>query len=655
MKLVIVESPNKTKKIQQYAGSGYKVAASMGHIRDLPEKEMGVEPPEYRPKYQVTKPDVVKKLKALAKDSDEVILAMDLDREGEAIAWHLYKALGLKKASRVTFAEITKDAVTKALKNPGQIDIKMVAAQEARRVLDRLVGYKVSFPISKIVGQKASAGRVQSLALRMVAEREIEIANFKPTKHFGVTAHFDTNGSHWKASWKPILPKGQQYFTDKDFAQKVVDSVKTLHVDKVDQKESRKKAPPPFTTSTLQQAASVRYKMGAKKTMDAAQKLFEAGLITYHRTDNPNLSDEAISKVRQYLTDKGYSEYLPKNPNTWKAKKDAQEAHEAIRPTDIENKSPDVNNETEKKIYDLIWKRTVVSQMSDVIFDVTTVDMSSVEKIDDKPQYFQAIGRVVKFSGWQKFGKDEADESEKEEAQTLPKIDQGVRLTPEELSLEEKMTKPPPRYTEASLIKKLEKEGIGRPSTYASIINTIFQRQYVQDQKNKLFATELGLAVHKALQGRFAFYEIPYTRSMEEHLDQIASGKNNFKDVISSLDTEIGKDLQKLDDLPKEEMKPVQSETIGKCPVCGSAVYENTKAFGCSAWKTDGCKFAIWKNCLSKLGKSSITKSQAKSLLKREKVDMKNLKSKKGNKFSAKAELQEDPKYGWQVKLVFDK
>lgn len=656
MKLIIVESPNKIKKIQKYVGSDYKVSASVGHFRDLPEKEMGVEPPDYIPKYVITKPDVVKKLKGQSKTASEVILATDLDREGEAIAWHLHKALGLKTSKRVVFNEITSKAIKKALSSPGVIDMKMVAAQEARRVLDRLVGYKVSRPLANSVGQKASAGRVQSLAMRMVVERELEIKNFKPTDHFGVTAHLLTDKKKWQAVWQPKLPKDQQYLTDINVAQAVVDGVKTLDVLSVQKKETRQRPYPPFTTSTLQQAASVVFKFGAKRTMDAAQKLFEGGHITYHRTDSPNLSDEAIEAVRKFLSSCGLSDYTPDKPNKWKSKADAQEAHEAIRPTDVGVKEPDdLGSEDEKKLYRLIRERTIVSQMSDAVFDVTTVSLESGEQVGGEKQKFQATGRVLKFAGWKKFDKGESENEKEGDMQALPDIKEGATLQPEKLVLDKKTTKPPPRFTEASLIKKLEKEGIGRPSTYASIMTTIFARKFVRSEKSKLIATELGMAAHESLKGKFQFYEVPFTREMEKHLDKVAKGKTKFKEVVSLLDTQLSKDLENfIATVPQKKSPVMQGEIVGKCPVCGEKVVENKKAFGCSAWKSSECKFSLWKNCFHRLGKKDLTAKQAKQLLSGKELGLKNLKSKKGNTFSAAAVLEEDPKYGWQPKLKFN-
>lgn len=656
MDLIIVESPNKTKKIQSFLGSGYKVAASAGHIRDLPEKEMGVEAPDYRPKYVLTKPDVVKRLKGLAANASRVILATDPDREGEAIAWHLQQALGLKNPVRVAFHEITEKAIKKALQETGTIDKNLVAAQEARRILDRLVGYKVSRPLSNAMGQKASAGRVQSVAMRLVVEKELEIAAFKPTNHFGVSAILETDGLNWQAQWKPVLAKDQEYMTDKARAQQVASTVKRLEVLDVEMKAKARKAPAPFTTSTLQQATSAALKMNPKRTMDAAQKLFEDGLITYHRTDSPNLSDEAIEDIRAYLTSEGLQKYLPASPNRWKSKSGAQEAHEAIRPTHITDKSPSVEDQDAARLYQLIWTRAVASQMADAQYDATVIKMRSVEPVDGETQAFQANGQVMTFAGWTRLtAKDAADEEEKDSSgeQSLPAVQRGQILTPSQMRLLEKVTQPPPRYTEASLVKKLEAEGIGRPSTYASIMTTIFARKFVEAQKGKLFATALGMAAHEALKDRFDFYAISFTRAMEEELDKVADGKGQCRALIAKLDGQLDKDLEQLNQAPRPTAPVMEQEILGQCPECGKPVTESPKAYGCSAYRDTGCKFAIWKDGLKRLGKKSLSKTEAKGLLAGKPVPIKGLKNSQGKTFEATGKLQKHEKYGWQVGLDF--
>lgn len=654
MDLIIVESPNKTKKIQSFLGSGYKVAASAGHIRDLPEKEMGVEAPDYRPKYVLTKPDVVKRLKSLAANASRVILATDPDREGEAIAWHLQQALGLKNPVRVAFHEITEKAIKKALQETGTIDKNLVAAQEARRVLDRLVGYKVSRPLSNAMGQKASAGRVQSVAMRLVAEKELEIAAFKPTQHYGVAADLMTDGIPWKADWKPPLPKGREYMTDKALAKRVQETVKNLKVLAVEKKKKSRKAPAAFTTSTLQQAASVALKMNPKRTMDAAQKLFEEGLITYHRTDSPNLSDEAIQDIWTFLRKEGLGDFAAKSPNQWKSKAGSQEAHEAIRPTHISDTRPSVQDPDAAKLYQLIWQRTVACQMADAHYDVTAIKMASVELVDEVPQTFLATGQVMTYAGWTKLtAKDAADEDNLEKDQSLPILQQGQTLTPTALRLLEKTTQPPPRYTEASLVKKLEAEGIGRPSTYASIMTTIFARKFVEAQKGKLFATALGMAAHEALKDRFDFYAISFTRAMEEELDKVADGKGQCRALIAKLDGQLEKDLEQLKRAPRPTAPIMEQEILGQCPECGKPVTESPKAYGCSAYRDTGCKFALWKDGLKRLGKKNISKTEAKNLLAGKSVPIKGLKNNQGKTFEATGKLLKHEKYGWQVGLDF--
>lgn len=560
-KLMIVESPAKAKKIQTMLGAGYVVMASMGHVADLPKKKMGVSPPKYNPEYDVVKPDVIKKLRNAARNATEVILATDPDREGEAIAWHLQTLLKIKDAKRVTYGEVTKKVICEALDGPRKLNMKLVRAQEARRVLDRLTGYRVSPVLSDMAGTKLSAGRVQTPAVMLVVLREREIQGFVSTTHYGVMAKFSTDGKEWAATWnfKPLLKnKDEKYWVDREYAAAVAAQSEEFTVSGVETKKRERKAPAGFITSTLQQAASSALKFKPKKTMDLAQQLFEGvegngqGLITYHRTDSPNMSDEAISGLWKHLRSEGLGDYVPAVKNTWKAKASAQEAHECIRPTYFDDRRPAGLNADQAKLYDLIWKRAVASQMKPQVLDDTLVELLTND-INGCPQSFIARGSVELFPGWTKVyagkedfsvkeGKDEGDD------QNLPFLKNGQHLIPGPgaVKLQEKKTQPPLRYTEASLVKKLEDEGIGRPSTYASIIDTLYRKEYVADKEGKLVPTQSAFVVVDALVGRFRFADLGYTRDIEAELDKIVEGKAEYVAVISGVDQQLDLELKVL-------------------------------------------------------------------------------------------------------------
>ena len=573
MNLLIVESPNKIKKIAKILGSDWKVMASVGHIRDLPTKEMGVSPPNFKPTY-VTNPKSKKTigyLKAAAAKANDVYLATDPDREGEAISWHLEKSLHLKNPIRVTFQEITKKAVLKALETQGIINYPLVRAQEARRVLDRLVGYMVSPALSKLKQQHLSAGRVQSVALRLVVEREREIENFKPTHYFVVRVLFETDGIKWFADWntRDMLPKGQKYLTDKTLANSL-SGLRDFTVAGIDKKETKSAAPAPFTTSTLQQAASVSLRYNPKQTMQLAQKLFEEGLISYHRTDSCNLSGDAIEAIHAWLNSHCLGAEVPDTPNTWGSKANSQEAHEAIRPTDIEHREISLGDPKAEKLYSLIWERTVASQMRPAIFDVTIVHLRSVDEVANKKQPFISKGRVLRSPGWLKLTEDKTQESDsesKDDEQKLPDIKETATLTAFDGSVLAKETKPPPRYTEASLVKKLDKEGIGRPSTYASILDNIKHREYIEIIKRKLHATDLGKSVNDALVGCFNFMEYAFTKDMETTLDKVASGKEMYLPTVSQFHAQLTQDIKKMLGANKA-FTTEENLTQHACPAC---------------------------------------------------------------------------------------
>lgn len=586
MKLMIVESPNKTKKITSILGGDWKVVASVGHVRDLPSKSMGVSSPNFVPEYEPTDrgKDVLKRIGSDIKAASEVYIATDPDREGEAIAWHLYDALKIKSYKRVTFNEITKSGIEAGLKAARSIDFKVVAAQEARRVLDRLVGYTVSPALCTIFNMRLSAGRVQSPALKILVEREREIRNFVSRKHYAVEALLP-----FKATWNFANFTDEKIFIDKSFADKIATKNSFEVIDCV---ESQKSFSPsaPFTTSTLQQAAGASLNMGAKKCMEVAQELFAAGLITYHRTDSFNFSDEAISEIRTYA--KGNNLPLPDAPRKFKTKSGAQEAHEAIRPTHIDDKTPNGLGVEASRLYEMIWKRAVSSQLAEAIYDVRKVTLSAGTE-NGKDVIFTATGSMLKVKGWKFLVEKEAENEEADDPEMsnkVPALNKGQKLIAESVSVLEKNTTPASRYTQAKLVKKLEDEGIGRPSTYAAIIDGLLYRGYAEEQKKLFIPTELGEKVYDKLNGKFSFMELAFTKEMENDLDLIASSEVQYKDAITksydllmkempSLNAEIGKS----DGMPQIE-----------CPSCKKGNLRRVKGqngffWGCSDY-ANGCK-----------------------------------------------------------------
>lgn len=574
MKLLIVESPNKVKKIQGFLGDGWKVMASVGHVRDLPRKELGVDEKTFQPKYVFIPPfnrgggkpfpggkERVARIAKVAKNAEAVYLATDPDREGEAIAWHLNSAMSLDGAWRVTFPEITEKAVKAAIAAPRRIDCDLVRAQEARRVLDRLYGYKVSRILSNHAGDKRSAGRVQSPAVRLVVERERAIRHFKPTSHYGVELSFDGD---WKAKWSfdALLPATEKYWLDKGFAEKVA-AVRKVQVARYDVADKRQAPPAPFTTSSMQQAASVKIKLRPKACMDAAQKLFEAGAITYHRTDDPNLSEEAFDDIEGYAKTKA----LPVNGQhrKWKSKGGAQEAHEAIRPTHIDVESAG-DDDAQQALYGLIRGRTLAAVLEDAVFSVRTAILES-DMVDDHPIIFLASGKTLKTPGWKVVyddTKDDDGDTESEADNPVPALQKGESLTALDGRVVSKKTKAPARYTEASLIKDMEGRGIGRPSTYAAIMENIINREYVNvDKKRKLHAGETGESIIDALAGNFRFVDLAFTAELEDQLDKIAHGNLTYGRVVGAAARELNTELGSV----KADNPPAYP-----CPECGSAM-----------------------------------------------------------------------------------
>lgn len=586
-KLLILESPGKVKKVQEILGSGWKVAASVGHVRDLPVKEIGVAAPDFKPQYLPTDrgKEVLSRLAGLVKNAEEVFLATDPDREGEAIAWHLQDALKLKNAKRVTYAEITESAIRAALSVPRSIDMALVAAQEGRRVLDRLCGYLVSGPLSNAAGEKLSAGRVQSPAVRLVVEREREIKAFASTTHYGAELTFEnvdniTDG--WKASWmvKPWIEDGQEYLLDKSCAEKAA-ALRTLDVLDCTESESHTAPPAPFTTSTLQQAASSSLKFTPKQTMQLAQRLYEQGVISYMRTDSPNLSQEAVQSIRAFCESRGWP--LVEAPRKWKSKEGAQEAHEAVRPTHIEIEEAGETAD-EQALYRLIRLRTLASQLADAVFAVRTLKLTAT--MDGKEALFEAKGRTLLSPGWKVLQQADIseDDMETEPANPVPAMKPDTQATALSGAVLTHKTKPASRFTEASLIRELEKRGIGRPSTYAAIIDTISSRNYVTTEKRFLVPTPLGEKVVSGLCGHFSFIEYDFTRTMEQSLDDIAEGKAEYRAVIASAYDRLSREVQAF------------AKATGKvCEKCGKSMVHRVKKpgkdgkggydfWGCSGW-----------------------------------------------------------------------
>lgn len=560
MKLVIVESPAKAKTINAYLGDEYTVIASVGHIRDLPKSNKDAVDIEngFTPKYVVTpgKAEVIKKIRTAAEKAQEVFLATDPDREGEAIAWHVAEAASLKKAQRVVFNEITKEAVTAAIHNPRPIDQNLRRAQEARRVLDRLVGYDLSGLIWKKVRYGLSAGRVQSPALRILCEREREIRAFTPEQYFVISADFETVGHERFTAFATVEPKVKKEADD------IVTRGKAgrWHVTSVESAPARRTPRPPFTTSTLQQAASTRLGFSPSRTMRAAQKLYEQGLITYMRTDSTNLAGVAVSAIATFVKKKYGDEYH--EARLYKTKsKNAQEAHEAVRPTDIA-KTHAGGDEDEERLYALIHARTTASQMKDAIMTRTKILVET-----DGVVPFAANGSTIAFPGWLL-----ADTTAKGEEVVLPTVKEGELLTLIDLASLEKFTQPPARYTEAGLVKELEKRGIGRPSTYASIIKTIQDREYVIKEGRALQPTKTGEVVSEFLEAHFDSYiSDSFTAEMENELDQIAAGERDYASTLKDFYSVFSKDVVAKAHVEKlTTLGAAPAEFL--CPICKGAM-----------------------------------------------------------------------------------
>lgn len=550
MKLMIIESPGKIAKLSAILGGGWKIAASVGHVRDLPQKDMGVQAPDFKPSYELTERgrDVVARLKGLVKQADAVYLATDPDREGESISWHLQQCLKLSNPLRVTFNEITASAVKSALAQPRPIDVKRVAAQEARRVLDRLVGYMVSPQLSRQSGEQLSAGRVQSPAVRMVVERERQIRSFTVTNHFGAMLFFADakTQKQWTAQWltKPdFVTEDNPYFMDRAFAAAVAQTAAVL-VKTFDEGQARRSPPPPFTTSTMQQAASVALGLNPKAAMDAAQKLYEQGHITYHRTDNPNVSDDALGEIYAVAVKLGLD--MAPAPRKFKAPEGAQVGHPAITPTHWDAEQAGESAE-QQALYKLIRLRAIACQLADACYAVRTARLQGEQPVGGKTVQFEATGRTLTEPGWLKLvaGDQTQDEGEdaKEAVNPVPLLEAGQRLAVERGQLLDKKTKPPNRYTQATLVKRLESQGIGRPATYAAIMENIVSRAYVRIEQKNLVPTPTGELVVDCLMGKFAFIDLGFTRDVEEDLDRIAQGQAAYRAVITKVHEQLQHEL----------------------------------------------------------------------------------------------------------------
>ena len=652
-KLVIVESPAKAKTIGKYLGKGYKVTASMGHIRDLPASQLGIDVEHgYKPHYITIKgkAKLVRELKDEAKKSDGVLLATDPDREGEAISWHLANVLGLDPAApnRITFDEITKKGVQEGMAHPRAIDMNLFNAQQARRELDRLVGYKLSPFLWRKVRRGLSAGRVQSVAVRLIRDRELEIDAFKPDEYWNIDAEFGKGKTAFTARLAAGADGKKLTVTNREQADAILAALegKDYTVTQVDKGRRRRVPPPPFITSTLQQEASRRFGFSATRTMRAAQTLYEGveiaghgaiGLITYMRTDSLRISDEAVAAAKEYIGGRWGERYICPVKRKYKSRSAtaAQDAHEAIRPS-TPGLTPDeveqsLSGDT-ARLYRLIWSRFMASQMADCEQDTVSVGITAGDYL------FRASGYQVAFDGYTALYEEATDDKEKKET-ALPPLEQGQKLALEQLHADQKFTQPPPLYTEATLIHALEENGIGRPSTYAPIITTIVDRGYVERDGKKLRTTPLGQAVNQVMPEQFPdIVDVTFSADMEKRLDTVENGTANWVDTVDEFYQGFAKSLEqaeknmegkrvKVADIPTDEVcekcgkpmviksgrygkflacsgfpdckntRPLVRDTGGLCPLCGGHMLQRKSAkgriyYGCGNFPT--CKFMTW-------------------------------------------------------------
>lgn len=596
MNLVIVESPAKAKTIKKYLGKDFEVVASMGHIRDLPKSKFGVDVENnFEPHYinMRDKSDVIKELKKQAKKSDTIYLATDPDREGEAISWHLAQLLNLNMNdnNRVTFNEITKTGIQNGMNNPRQIDIDLVNAQQTRRILDRIVGYQLSPFLWKKVKRGLSAGRVQSVTVRLIVDREREIRSFVPVEYWSVDAKFTTKGKARKTfPSKLVTIDGEkvELHTEEE-TNKILARLegKNFEVTNVKKKVTKKAPAPPFITSTLQQEASKRLSFQSKRTMKTAQELYEGieikgmgavGLITYMRTDSLRISDEARNSAKTYIEAKFGEKYIPDKPRVFKSKSNAQDAHEAIRPSMPELEPDSIKDNLtadQYKLYKLIWSRFIASQMANALLDTVSIDITADNCV------FRSSGYSVKFDGFTVLYEETKDEEE-EDNKILPEINNGDIVNVKELKGNQHFTQPPARYTEASLIKTLEENGIGRPSTYAPIITTIISRYYVERDGKQLKPTQLGEVVTDLMKEHFKkIVDAKFTANMETTLDEVEKGKTNWVETLDKFYKDFDKTLKKAEtDMEGKRVKVPDETTDLICEKCGKPMVIKIGRFG---------------------------------------------------------------------------
>lgn len=605
--LIIVESPSKAKTINKYLGKDFIVEATVGHIKNLPKSKLGVDIENgYRPVYETIKGkgEIIKHVNNLASKTKAVYIATDPDREGEAIAWHIAQEIESvnKNIYRVLFHEITESGIAEAMKHPQKINQKLVDSQQARRVMDRILGYQISPFVWKTVYYGLSAGRVQSVALRLICEREVEINSFIQQEYWSITGEFktETSDSFFAKLFK--IDGNEVKIPNETSAQAFVSDMqkKSFQIADVQKKLVKRNSPPPFITSTLQAEAASRLRFPAKKTMSLAQKLYEGvdlgpegmiGLITYMRTDSTRLSTEAVSAVREYIYTAYGGDYLPKEPRLYKKGKTSQDAHEAIRPTVMKFTPKHVKKYLDKDLmalYELIWNRFVACQMCAAEFEQITVDVQGNEYL------FRVTGSIPKFRGFLQVYDDMLEENAKTEdedptSQVPSNVISGQRAQLLNLIPRQHFTKPPARYTESSLVKELESLGIGRPSTYALIVSTIQERKYVEQNDRKLYATPLGMDVNRVLINSFPeIFNVKFTAKMEQELDTIASGKRTYKKVLDDFYYPFSHSLAKVEKNTHHIKKSLQEKTDEVCELCGSPMVikwgRNGKFMACSAY-----------------------------------------------------------------------
>ena len=597
--LVVVESPAKARTIGKYLGRGYTVKATVGHLRDLPQRELGVEVDQgFMPKYVTIrgKAKTLADLKKAAQASSAIYLATDPDREGEAIAWHVASQLDSGKIHRVLFHEITRDAITEAMDSPGKIDERKVEAQQARRILDRLVGYKASPLLWKAVKAGLSAGRVQTVALRLIVEREEKIRAFKPSEYWSIEVDLKAKKKEFTAKLHKVKGKKPDLGSEAA-ALKVVKDVdgKPFVVSEVVRKQKRKHSAPPFITSTMQQEAAKKLGFSAKRTMACAQQLYEGvelgdegavGLITYMRTDSTRVAESAIEQVREFILDSYGKPYLPAKPNVFRLKKGAraQEAHEAVRPTDVLLEPKNVKKyltPDQRKLYELIWQRFVASQMTSAVYDTTTIDFEIGKYL------FRASGSVITFDGFHilyKETKEAEDARTFEDLSPVPAVEEGDKAKVVAIEPNQHFTEPPPRFSEASLVKELEQLGIGRPSTYSSIVSTLRDRDYARMETKRFHPTDLGETVTKVLVSQFPdIFNVEFTSGMEDELDKVEDGELEWRTVLEEFWGPFAKALEQVDmaavirEAFKSDVEKMESEP---CPECGGELQVKSGRFG---------------------------------------------------------------------------